>query len=216
MKATTGVDAKAVNFRNEHILYVEGNQESIDVEVLKDFLSNIWIQPLGMASSITSVARSLYPTHPNYYFLIDRDHHVSDKKIEEYWTNFPDPNTSNLLVWRRRELENYFLEPAFLLGSGYCKEDFKKNNGQLLREKILSLATERLYLDVANYVIVSLREDFKETWIEKFKKTSDFPDKKTALEQLTQKQEFRSFSKKYHSEQRKKKLWHDFRNILTK
>jgi hypothetical protein len=150
-----------------------------------------------MASSITSVAKSLYQTHPNSYFLIDRDHHVSDEKIEEYWTNFPDPNTSNLLVWRRRELENYFLEPSFLIESSYCKENFKANNGQQLQEQIVLLASERLYLDVANYTIVSLREDFfKECEIEKFSRLEDFADKKSAVNQLTKQTKLQEFAQK--------------------
>ena len=196
MKVIAGVDARAVDFRNEHILYVEGNEESLDVEVLKALVSNIWIQPLRTASVIRSTAESLYPTHPKSYFLIDRDHHISDEQVETYWRDFPDPNTKNLLVWRRKELENYLLEPSFLIVSDYCKEEFKKNNGQLLREKIISLAQERLYFDTANFVIVSLREDFRRQWIENFTDPSDSPDKKTALEQLTQRQEFKSFSAK--------------------
>ena len=154
MRAITNVDAKAVDYRNEHILYVEGGDESIDSEVLNTLANNIWIQPLRTASSIRSVAESLYPTHPKSYFLIDRDHHISDEQVETYWRDFPDPNTKNLLVWRRKELENYFLEPSFLIKSSFCKEEFKENNGQRLQEQIISLAQEWLYFDTANYVVV--------------------------------------------------------------
>ena len=55
----------------------------------------------------------MYPHHPTYYFLIDRDHHDIDF-INRSWYNFPDPNTHNLLIWRKREIENYFLEPNWL------------------------------------------------------------------------------------------------------
>ena len=197
MKPITNVDARAVDFRNEHVLYVEGNKESIDVEALKTLLGNVLeIQPLGTSSSVSSVAHSLYPTHPKSYFLIDRDHHISDAQVDTYWQNFPDPNTSNLLVWRRKEFENYFLEPSFLIESSYCKAEFKANNGQQLQERITSLAQEWLYFDTANYVIVSLREEFRRQWIEKFSDHLKFPDKPSALKQLTEKTEFKAFSEK--------------------
>jgi len=80
-------------------------------------------------------------------------------------------------VWRRKELENYFLEPPLLIESVYCKKEFKENNGQRLREKIISLAQERLYFDTANHVIVSLREDFRRQWIESFTDPAVFPEK---------------------------------------
>ena len=197
MKAIANVDARAVDYRNEHILYVEGDEHSIDATVLNVLLGNIlWIQPLGQASSIQSAAKSLYPTHPKSYFLIDRDHHVTNKQIDAYWRNFPDLATHNLLVWRRRAFENYFLDPAFLIQSRFCNDKYKANGGQRLQEKIVSLASGRLYLEVANYVIASLREDFKKNWIDIFSNPSEFPDETAALERLAQMQEFTDFAKK--------------------
>jgi hypothetical protein len=216
MKAITDVDAKAVDFHGGHILYVEGNEESFDLEVLKALANNIWIQPLRTASSIRSAAESLFPTHPKSYFLIDRDHHISDEQVETYWRDFPDPSTKNLLVWRRKELENYFLEPSFLIGSSFCKEDFKENNGQRLQEKIISLAQEWLYFDTANYVIVSLREDFRRQWIEKFSDHLKFPDKPSALKLLTEKSEFKVFSEKVSQQTATDEITTRFHEYLDK
>ena len=215
MKATTNVAADAVNFQNRHILYVEGGGQSIDVEVLKPFFDNILaVQPLCQASSIRSVAESLYPTHPTYYFLIDRDHHLEDNYVETCWKNFPDPEKSNLLIWRRKELENYFLEPSLLIKSNFCKKEYKEDNGRGLQEKIVSLSQERLYLDVVNYVIVSLREDFKQNWIEKFSNPSDFPDETSALTWLTNMQELKDFSEKVLQQTTEQEITVRFRNFL--
>jgi hypothetical protein len=60
------------------------------------------------------VAHALYQYHHDYYFLIDRDHH-NDEEIEQYWEKFPDESTDNPLIWRRREIENYFLIPEYLI-----------------------------------------------------------------------------------------------------
>lgn len=57
MRPVTHVDADAVDFSNQYVLYVEGDERSIDAEVLKELIGNVLrIQPLGPASSIRSVA----------------------------------------------------------------------------------------------------------------------------------------------------------------
>lgn len=216
MKATTNIDAGAVNYR-EHVLYVEGNEDSLDVEVLREFLGNVlWVRPLGPASSLRSVAESLYPTHPRYYFLIDRDHHLTDESIDNYWRNFPDPNTNNLLVWRRKELENYFLEPALLLQSRYCMDEFKAENGKKLQEKIIASAQERLYLDAANYVIVSLREEIKKNRMTMFSNPADFAGEQSALEKLTQAPELLALGSRVAGLTTKQEIERRFKDCLAK
>jgi len=79
----------------------------------------IRIRPLGPSYSVKSVAEALHPFHPTYYFLIDRDYHHNDDFVGRCWDNFPDPATHNLLVWRYREIENYFLEPDYLAYSDF-------------------------------------------------------------------------------------------------
>ena len=152
-----GVGADAVRFDARHVLFVEGGgDDAIDPTVLRALLgSRLRIEPLGRSLSVTSVAAALHPSHPDYYFLIDRDHH-DETFVEQSWGNFPDEGSRNLLVWRKREIENYFLDPGYLAHSKYFVESVDR-----LREFIVNRAQHRLYLDVANSVIVSLREAIK-------------------------------------------------------
>ena len=53
-----------------------------------------------------------------------------------------------------------------------------------MEQKILQSANKRLFLDIANHVIISIREELKTNWIEKFSNPDDFPSKEIALERL--------------------------------
>ena len=134
---------------------------------------------LGASFSVTSVAEALHQFHPNYYFLVDRDHHDYDF-VEQCWSNFPEAGKRNLLVWRRREIENYFLDPDYLACSKYLVGE-----ARLLRERILRRAQLRLYLDAANYVIVSIREALKQNRIQMFTDPKQFSTRDQALQALS-------------------------------
>lgn len=181
-------DVRSEEVRNDagHVLFIEGaSQDAIDPKVLNSlFSSQLRIEPLGPSFSVKSVAEALHPHHPTYYFLIDRDHH-DDDFVERYWENFPDPETHNLLMWKRREIENYFLEPEYLVSSMYCKV----NEAELGR-KVLQFANDRLFLDVVNYVVITIREELKKNWIEKFSNPGDFTTKESALSKLLEANEF--------------------------
>ncbi len=62
------------------------------------------------------------------------------------------------------------------------------------REKIegilLSIARQRIFLEAANYVIIGCREEFKQKWIESFKKADEFKTREEALTRLTSRREF--------------------------
>ena len=180
------IQAEEVLLNSEHVLFVEGkDSNAVDPEILKELLGNqIRITPLGPSFSVKSVAEALYPHHPSYYFLIDRDHQ-NDEFIRKCWTNFPDPDTHNLLVWRRREIENYFLEPDYLFNSQYCEVGKDE-----LERKILEFSTDRLFLDAANHVVIAIREELKRNWIQKFSNPGDFSSKEAALEKLKTASEF--------------------------
>ncbi len=96
-----------VRHRAGHVLFVEGSgRNALDPKVLKELRDlDIRVEPLGASFHVSSVAEALHEYHPTYYFLVDRDHH-DDAFVEASWTNFPDPEKKNLLVWPRRELEN--------------------------------------------------------------------------------------------------------------
>lgn len=186
-----GIRSEEVRHQAEHTLFVEGDENSIDVAVLNQlFQRSIRIAPLGPCYSIECVAKALFEHHPNYYFLMDRDHR-DDSFVDDCWNTFPDPKKHNLLVWRRREIENYFLEPEYLSRSEYFSGDPEK-----LKRRILECAEKRLFLDVANHVIISIREKLKKNWIEHFKNPDDFPNKEKALKELKNAEEFGEHSEK--------------------
>ena len=180
VKVKTDIRSSQVRNRAEHKLFVEGEGESLDKVVMKALLGNtLSIDSMGPSYSLQSAAQALAQHHPCYYFLIDRDHH-DDKFVERCWERFPEVDQGNLLVWRRREIENYFLEPAFLAESEFCVATAEK-----LQTVLVQQAQKRLFLDILNYVIVSVREEQKKTWIKHFKNPEDFPSRQAALEKLT-------------------------------
>ncbi len=182
----TGIRSEEVRHDGQHVLFVEGGDEnSIDPKVLNVLFSGaLRIEPIGPAFRIRAVAEALSRYHPTYYFLIDRDHH-KDSEVDRSWKEFPNPDNHNLLIWRRRELENYFLDPTYLVCSKFCRVDV-----QVLGDMILRLANERLFLDVANWVVVSIREELKRNWIKLFRNPAEFTSKEEALCKLKTTAEF--------------------------
>lgn len=181
-----GIRAEEVRQGSQHVLFVEGrDKNSLDPHVLGELFEDvIKIETLGASFSVRSAAEALFSYHPTYYFLIDRDHYEDDF-IERCWENFPDPETHNLLIWRRREIENYFLDPEYLSKSEFCCVTQKE-----LAQKILQCASQRLFLDVANYVVTSIREELKRNWIQKFSNPEEFQTKEMALDKLKNTKEF--------------------------
>ena len=191
MEAITGARPGRIRYRAEHVLFVEGAATSRDQPVIETLLrSQIRVEPLGGSFSVRSVAEALVPVHPTYYFLIDRDHH-DDDFVEFSWSNFPDPDTRNLLVWRQRELENYFLDATYLAGSSYCD-----STADEVWTRIVDCCNSRLYLDAANRVITSIREDFKRTWIQHFGNPEEFRDRPETLNRLVSREEFSQYGQR--------------------
>jgi len=170
-----------------HVLFVEGGgQNAVDPQVLAALLGNtgVSVQAMGPSYHVASAAEALHEYHPDYYFLVDRDHH--DRRIvEKSWRKFPDPATSNLLIWRRRELENYFLIPEYLEQS-----QFLSCTSVRLRNTIRNTAQTRIFLDVANLVITRLREELKKNWIKHFSSSTGLETKEKALKKLLNRPEF--------------------------
>ena len=175
-----------------HVLFVEGSDpNSVDPKILRTLLRNeIRIEPLGPSFSVQSVAEALHKYHPTYYFLIDRDHHKDDF-VDRCWNDFPNPDTHNLLIWRRREIENYFLDPEYLSCSQYHRTSKDDLSNQILR-----FARQRVYLDVTNQVIISVREELKSNWITTFTDLSKFSTRDCALANLRKASEFDQYCDK--------------------
>lgn len=181
-----GIRPEEVRRDAEHVLFVEGSEEGLDQVVLRPLLGNtLRIEVMGPSYSVRSAAQALAKHHPRYYFLIDRDHY--DELVEKSWQDFPDPAKDNLLVWRRREIENYFLDPPFLMESKFRRTSTSEEK---LKTTLVRAAQKRLFLDVANSVISSIREEQKFTWIQHFTNPVDFPSRSAAIEQLISKEAF--------------------------
>ena len=158
MKAQTGVAAEAVTQGARHVLYVEGNDDGLDVAVLHELLTpKIRVRPLGASYHNRAAAAALHRYHPEYWFVIDRDD-LDDQTVEESWQRFPDPDKHNLLIWRRKELESYFLEPAWISASRYLKPDTTE---QQLQNWLAHEANKLLLLESANRVLIRLRNRVK-------------------------------------------------------
>ena len=186
VKVKTGIRPEEVRTGAEHVLFVEGSEGgSLDQAVLRALLGDtIRVEVMGPSSSVQSAAQSLARHHPRYYFLIDRDHY-EDKFVEQRWQHFLGGDKGNLLVWRRREIENYFLDPHFLVKSSFCCT----SEGELTTT-LEALAQRRVFLDVANSVISSVREKQKKTWINHFTNPADFTSKEEAIQQLISQEKF--------------------------
>ena len=210
LQVRKGVRSEEVRGDGEHVLFVEGSEDgSLDQAVLRALLRReLRIETMGPSYSVKSAAQALARHHPNYYFLVDRDHH-DDQFVEDCWRNFPDPDTDNLLVWRRREIENYFLDPPFLLESAFCQSE-----EETLTEMLLQAAQEKLFLDVANLVISSVREEQKTTWMEHFSNPAEFATKNEALARLTSAGEFEDRRRRVSSMITKPKLRRRFAEYL--
>lgn len=204
-----------VKFGAKYTLFVEGTDESFDTKVLEELLNKIPNYPnvkaLDSSLNVKSAAKVLHKHNPYYYFLIDRDHH-SDDEVERSWQNFPDPDTSNLLIWRMKEIENYFLLPEYLSQTEWLK---KGKNVENLRNIIRKQCKKRLYFNVVNQVIVSIREDFKINWIENFTNPAIFKTKDESLEKLKGRTEFGTFRQKVSNGTLDNEIQNRFEDILN-
>ena len=146
----TGGPQSLIDQGAKHWLFVEGNDNScFDPDVLRTLLKEndlpaLNVSALGSCENVRLAAQAMVYQHKSYYFVIDRDGR-SDDFVEKSWQRFPDPDTYNLLVWRKRELENYFIDPIYILQSQYLVKSEDE-----LRSKLLKMAQKRLFLDVAN------------------------------------------------------------------
>lgn len=176
-------------------LFVEGEEDSsIDALILEILLGDsgtifvknedIRVKTLGGCSTIKSAAGSMHKIYPNYFFLIDRDYHT-EKYVNKCRADFLDPNKKNLLVWRRTEIENYFLDPNYLVRSRFCCS----SRGELER-KILDISSKRLFLDAANHVVMTINDKFKTANDKTFSNPAEFSDRNAALEKLETVREF--------------------------
>jgi hypothetical protein len=186
MKLQRGVNATQVLQGAKHKLFVEGNDnQEIDAVIIQELLKNneltaIEVQTMGGCDNVRSAAQALIYQHPSYYFLIDRDDQ-DQTTVDKSWQNFPDLNAYNMLIWHKRELENYFIDPDYLE-----KSSFLKSNADV-RQRILKECNHRLFLDAANLTLYALsRELRKPLAIKHFANPAQFQNKNDGVLQLEQ------------------------------
>lgn len=185
-----GGNAAQVNQKAQHKLFVEGkdNQE-IDAVVIKELLNNnelngelsaIGVNTMGGCDNVRSAAQALIKEHPSYYFLIDRDDQNQDT-VNQSWQKFPDPNEYNVLIWRKREFENYFLDLDYLEKSSFIKPRVN------LKQRLIKVCNQRLFLDAANLTLYTIKRELqKPLTVKHFANHDDFKNKADGLLKLEQ------------------------------
>lgn len=210
MKVVSGIRADRVAFGAGNVLFVEGKDSSLDVSVLGRILP-IDVKPLGASFALRGAAEAFAAVCPTYYFIIDRDH-AADGTVERYWRDFPSAETPNLLLWRKKELESYFLDPDYLMQSEWF--DGRHRDRRDIESLLLKVANRILYISAANYVITKVRETLKQKWISQFTDDRKFKDADSAKGMLLSMSEFGEFESKVSNVVRREELCRDFDEIL--
>ncbi|MEI6708332.1 MAG: hypothetical protein WCK96_14510 [Methylococcales bacterium] len=186
MRLQRGVNATQVLQGAKYKLFVEGNDnQEIDAFVIQELLNNngltaIEVQTMGGCDNVRSAAQALIYQHPSYYFLIDRDDQ-DQTTVDKSWQNFPDPNAHNMLIWHKRELENYFIDPDYLEKTSFLKPNVN------LRQRILKECNHRLFLDAVNLTLYALNRALrKHLPINHFADPFQFQNKNDGVVQLEQ------------------------------
>ena len=157
-----------------HTVFVEGrNDEEIDPVVIRELLrvnelTQIDVRPMGGCDNVRSAAQALIRHHPSYYFLIDRDDQ-DQALVDRSWSDFPNPDTHNIVIWRKRELENYFIDPDYLVRSPYLRIDEVE-----LRRRVLDECNRRLFLDAANLALLALNRQVRKPFASHFGNPDEF------------------------------------------
>lgn len=156
MNVQKGGNPSQVNRAAGHIVFVEGgSRDAFDPTVIRELLRvnkiPMGVSEIGTCDNVVEAAKAMVWDHPTYYFLADRDGRDA-AFVEHSWANFPKIDTYNLLFWRQRELENYFIEPEYFRRS----EWFAKTEDEA-RALVLAQASRRLFIEAANLVLLKIR-----------------------------------------------------------
>ena len=154
-------DASKVNNGSTRYLFVEGCESSNDEALLKDVLGNVNVRGIGSSSCIERAAAAFKADNRMFYFVVDRDHHTQ-KEVNQSWKDLRT-DKSNIVIWRKKEFESYFIDPEFLLKSKYIKSNV---TADIIKNKIISIVNKQIYWYALCRTIISVRERIKAKWIE--------------------------------------------------
>lgn len=184
MRFETGVSASSVLRGANHVVFVEGsNDDAFDPIVIRELLrtnglKSVEVRAMGPCDNVFQAAKAMVWKHPTYYFLADRDG-LSAEYVEKGWNNFAQAGTYNLLHWRKRELENYFIDPIYLERSEYLVKSRDE-----LQNIVLEEANRRLFIEASNLVLLRLRSGILVPPTAWFRQVGDFSCRDDAVQQL--------------------------------
>ncbi len=219
---TTGIRSSELNTDAEYLLFVEGEKDSdksIDPIILGQLFENdgnegIRIKPLRSSSQIQGAAKSLSNHFKKYYFLIDRDY-LDDDAVEKTWKKFLTGEENNLLIWRRKAIENYFIDPDYLK----CYTHINHNKIDILKKEILNCANQYLFMNIANHVIMSMNRKIGEARIDRFDSlTASFSDVESSIEKIKKEissKKSKNIVENAVSDTEIKRLFNEFHNRMT-
>jgi hypothetical protein len=186
MRVITGGETSSVLQSAQHRVFVEGsNDEEIDPVVIRELLSanglaQLDVKPMGHCDNVRSAAQALIRHHPSYYFLIDRDDQ-DQTAVDRSWSDFPNPETHNIIIWRKRELENYFIDPDYLKESEFLKDGITV---QGLKKRVLDECNRRLFLDAANLTLLALHREVRGPFANHFGNPDEFQTREDGAKRL--------------------------------
>lgn len=142
------------NIENTIHLFVEGKFDEVVLNLLLAGCA-VDVQPLGSCSVLKPVAHSPFISKDDF-FLIDHDQYP-------YSSPFPTKLIWNqrLITWPKRELENYFLDADFLI---QLPNDILNASKEKIEEHVLAICQKRLFFDVVEFVLKSLRMEMRKVW----------------------------------------------------
>lgn len=183
MNVQTGVSPTEVLRAAGHVVFVEGSDDdAFDPVVIRELLKasklRMDVRAIGTCDNVVEAAKAMVWEHPTYYFVADRDGRES-AFVERSWINFPNTDTYNLVFWRRRELENYFIEPDYL-----CRSEYRSVTPDEVRQRILTEARRRYFLEAANLVLLRIRSAIVTPPAAWFTQVETFGNRADALRQL--------------------------------
>lgn len=153
---------------HEVVLWVEGEDSSLDVAMVRELLGpDVRVRPMGGCENApaglelvrrSDGAQSAGPAS-GHYAILDRDHRPGPE-VRRAWDALM-AGEANIAYWPRHEIENYLIEPAFVCqASAYLRPNVTP---EVVADSLVQAAQQRVLLDCANLSIREARTYMRET-----------------------------------------------------